>query len=146
MALVSLEDLGDPGGDKTYAAWHLDTNTLEPLAAAPARGDATSPDGTRTLAVGDGKVTVTPKGGAARTLVLDPRDARAAEPDCCKWLDNRYVSFPAKTLGVIDTDTMKIAFAPPSGDDDEQRIIPLAGSLQALVTNGDDLVLAKIVP
>jgi len=146
VALVSLEDLGDSGAEKTYAAWHLDTNKLESLAAAPARGDGTSPDGTRTLAVGDGKVTVTPKGGTARTLQLDPRDARVAEADCCKWLDSRYVSFPAKTLGVIDTDAMKIAFAPASRDDEEPRIIPLAGSMQALVTKGDDLFLAKIVP
>jgi hypothetical protein len=145
VAVVSIESFSDTHAPKTFGEWHLDTGALEPLTSTPMRADATSPDGSRTIAFDAGKVTVTAKGGAARTLQLDPRDARAAEPGCCKWLDNRYVSFPARTLGVIDTDAMKIAFVPETPDE-ETRATPLPGAMQALVTKGEATYLAQIVP
>jgi hypothetical protein len=146
VAVVSREDLtGDLHAPKKYAAWHLDTGKLEPTTAPPARDDATSPDGSRTVVFGGGKVTVTPNGGAARTLQLDPRDAQFAEAGCCPWLDSRYLTFQTRTFGLIDTDAMKVAFPEPSPED-ERRIEPLPGSLHAFVTKGDDLYLARIVP
>jgi hypothetical protein len=145
VAVVSREDLtGDLNAPKTYAVWHLDTGKLEP-ATAPARDDATSLDGSRHVTFGGGKVTVTLKGGVARTLQLDPRDAEYAEAGCCRWLDNRYLTFQTRTFGLIDTDAMKVAVPQPSPED-ERRIEPLPGSLHAFVTKGDDMYLARIVP
>jgi hypothetical protein len=146
VAIVTREDLtGDLHAPKKYAAWHLDTGKLEPTTAPPARDDATSPDGSRSVAFSGGKVIVTPKGGAARTLQLDPRDAEFAEAGCCPWLDSRYLTFQTRTFGLIDTDAMKVALPEPSPDD-ERRIEPLPGSLHAFVTKGDDMYLARIVP
>jgi hypothetical protein len=142
-ALVEITSF-DESDAKSYGVWHLDTNKLEPLAEAPAeRTAATSPDGSRTVEIrNDGTIVVTPKGGAARSFVLDARDRRFAEPGCCAWLDNRYLAFPAKHFGVIDTDAMKIGFVADPG---ERRIEPLPGVAAAIVTDEDNAYFAKIV-
>jgi hypothetical protein len=144
VALASSEDLAADNPVMHYGVWHIDTGVFEPIATAAA--GLASPDGARTAAFAAGKLTVTSKAGAARTLQFDRRDARFAEAGCCKWLDSRYLTFPTQRFGVIDTDAMKVAFVPAPLPDEEQRIEPLPGTMQALVTNGEATYLARIVP
>jgi hypothetical protein len=142
-AVVRISDFNGPD-QVAYGIWHLDTNKLDSLATPPADAVAVaSPDGSRTAEVRkDGTVVVTPKGGAARTFVLDPRDRRFIEPGCCAWLDNRYLAFPAKHFGVIDTDAMKIGFV--TGDADH-HVEALPGVGAVVVTDDESAYLAKIV-
>ena len=90
----------------------------------------------------DGTFIVSPKGGAARTFVLDRRDRRFIEEGCCTWLDNRYLAFPSKHFGVIDTDAMKIGFV---ADDTDRHVIALPGVGAVIVTDDESAYLAKIV-
>jgi hypothetical protein len=148
VALVSIENT-EMKQPERYGAWHLDTGVVDKLPKPALRASATSPDGSRSVQIGDGKVVVTPKSGAPRTLQLDAHDERFAEADCCQWLDNRYLSFPAARFGVIDTDAMKVAFVAAPGaneGEDDQHVTPIAHMMQAFVTKGDGMFLAKIVP
>jgi hypothetical protein len=142
-ALVQITDDDHPDAP-SYGLWHLDTNTLESFPTPPADATAIrSPDGSRTVEVrNDGTVIVSPKAGAARTFVLDRRDRRFIEEGCCTWLDNRYLAFPSKHFGVIDTDAMKIGFV---ADDRDGHVMPLPGVAAVVVTDDENAYLAKIV-
>jgi hypothetical protein len=136
IVLATRPDSGPP----TYQLWHVDTGKLDAI-PAPAN-ESTSPDGSRKVAIRDGRVIVTPPTGAPRSIVLHPKDAAALGTDgCCEWLDARTLVINGHRRGFLDTDTMKVSLV---DDDDEDTINVIDGSGHALVVRSDGAYFATI--
>ncbi len=124
--------------------WHVEAKGEVRPSKRPGTDEtlAMSPDGKRHAEfTTDGKLVVT-AGGKPRTLAFHPADAKVVSPDCCKWIDNRFIQ---TRTGFIDTDAMKVSLLPVDPEEDAPRITYVRGTRTAIVVRGDGAYLANLV-
>ena len=131
----------DEGKQPIVLEWQLGAKGATAPSTRPAGAPNVSPDGKRRAVFADGKLALT-AGGARRTLAFHADDAPAIGPDCCSWIDNRWMSMRG---GFIDTDAMKVSLLPVEADADPPRIEYIRGARLAVVFRDDGVFLANVV-
>jgi hypothetical protein len=132
---------GDDSKASTFEEWQLAAKGSTKPRGRYVVPALVSPDGSRSATFEAGVLAVT-SSGTTQNLRLHPDDAKLIDPDCCTWLDNRWMTIPN---GFIDTDALKVSLLPSDVDAEPPEIKYVRGTRTAIVFERDATYLATVV-